>query len=369
VPIRVTVAESLPRRLTVGIGYGTEERARGRIEWTHNNFMGGARQATFSARASFLDQGVSITLVQPRIRRTGLTFSFTGLAERTRQLSYDWESYGGRVSATYRLDRSRPNIVGTGAGRGQHYDFTAGYIHEYQRYGIAADSLDDLSRRDERIALGLDPITGRAAGTLAALDFDIQRVDVNNLVQPTRGLVTSLHVEHAAPWLLGTYKFTEVMADARGYVPIGTSVLAARAQVGTVAASDPTTIPFSHRYFLGGATTLRGWGRYQVSPLDQNGLPIGGRTLVYLSTEFRFPIRGKIAAVGFVDAGNVGRSDLSSSQSPLRFDVGPGLRYQTPVGAIRADLGFQLNPIPGLIVNGKPETRHWRVHFSIGQTF
>jgi hypothetical protein len=41
----------------------------------------------------------------------------------------------------------------------------------------------------------------------------------------------------------------------------------------------------------------------------------------------------------------------------------------TPVGPARVDFGFQLNPIPNLRVNGEPENRHWRVHFSIGQAF
>ena len=53
----------------------------------------------------------------------------------------------------------------------------------------------------------------------------------------------------------------------------------------------------------------------------------------------------------------------------LRYAAGLGLRYQTPVGPVRFDFGYQLNPIPGLVVNGNPESRRWRIHFSIGQAF
>jgi outer membrane translocation and assembly module TamA len=53
----------------------------------------------------------------------------------------------------------------------------------------------------------------------------------------------------------------------------------------------------------------------------------------------------------------------------LRYAVGPGLRYQTPVGPIRFDFGYQLNPIPELRVNGEEQPRRWRIHFSIGQAF
>jgi outer membrane translocation and assembly module TamA len=53
----------------------------------------------------------------------------------------------------------------------------------------------------------------------------------------------------------------------------------------------------------------------------------------------------------------------------LRYDVGPGLRYVTPVGPVRVDFAYQLNPIEGLLVDGLPESRRWRVHFSLGQAF
>jgi translocation and assembly module TamA len=53
----------------------------------------------------------------------------------------------------------------------------------------------------------------------------------------------------------------------------------------------------------------------------------------------------------------------------MRYDAGPGLRYKTPIGPIRLDVGWQLNPIPGLKVNGAEQTRPLRIHFSIGQAF
>jgi hypothetical protein len=167
---------------------------------------------------------------------------------------------------------------------------------------------------------------------LASIDVDARRAAVDDAVQPRRGTIASLHFTHAAPWLLGSYRFDEIMFDARAYFPVGPAVLAGHVQLGSIGASDPTKVPFARRYFLGGATTLRGWGRYQVGPLDDQGLQIGGRTLALLSAEARFPLRGKLTGVVFVDAGNVGSSDWSVEKLRLRVDVGPGLRYQTPIG-------------------------------------
>jgi len=96
---------------------------------------------------------------------------------------------------------------------------------------------------------------------------------------------------------------------------------------------------------------------------------VGGRSLFEMSTELRFPVRGPLSAVAFLDAGVVGARSSSYDLGDLRYAVGPGVRYKTPIGPVRVDFGMQLNPIPGLLINGEPETRHWRVHFSIGHAF
>ena len=87
------------------------------------------------------------------------------------------------------------------------------------------------------------------------------------------------------------------------------------------------------------------------------------------SEEMRAVVRGKIGAVWFLDGGNVWADSWGVRLGDLRYAVGPGLRYQTPIGPVRFDFGYQLNPVPGLIVNAQPQTRRWRIHFSIGQAY
>jgi outer membrane translocation and assembly module TamA len=148
-------------------------------------------------------------------------------------------------------------------------------------------------------------------------------------------------------------------------------VLANRLRIGTI---DPigdllSNVPFYKRYFLGGASSLRGWGRFEVGPTSGFGLPIGGHTMLEGSSEVRAPLTDKFGAVAFLDFGNVWTQPWDFNVTDLRYAVGPGLRYLTPIGPARVDFGYQLNPIPNLRVNGEPERRHWRVHFSIGQAF
>ena len=128
-------------------------------------------------------------------------------------------------------------------------------------------------------------------------------------------------------------------------------------------------MPFSKRYFLGGATSIRGWGRYEISPLTDTGQPYGGDSMLAASAELRAILHGNLGGVLFLDIGNVWATSWAMRLNDLRYAIGPGLRYQTPIGPIRFDFGYQLNPIPGLLVNGSPQTRRWRLHFSIGQAF
>jgi outer membrane translocation and assembly module TamA len=88
-----------------------------------------------------------------------------------------------------------------------------------------------------------------------------------------------------------------------------------------------------------------------------------------MNSELRLAISRNISVVAFIDAGNAWERSWQFELDDLRAAVGPGLRYRTPIGPVRADVGYQLTPIDGLLIDGEPEKRHWRVHFSIGQAF
>ena len=156
------------------------------------------------------------------------------------------------------------------------------------------------------------------------------------------------------------------------YVPIRERFsIANRVQLGSIDAlnDDPANVPFAKKYFLGGASSIRGWGRFEVSPLSSTGLPIGGNSLFAFSSELRAVVRGPYGAVLFLDGGNVWTSEWSIDPSDLQYAVGVGFRYRTPIGPFRFDVGRQLTTVEGLLVNGEERQRNWRLHFSIGQAF
>lgn len=364
VPVVVTVAEGKTRRLQLSAGYGSEEKARAQVNWRHVNFMGGARTFDTQAKWSSLEQGFRGTFTEPYITR-GLSMQLQGSSWWSSEPTYTYRSSGGRVILTKDFSRGP-----AGPNRAVHNQIRASLIHEYESYAIIPSALSDLTLRDQFIALGLDPTTGKGNGTLSAIEIDFDRDTAGQPLNPRRGYVISTHLETADNWLGGSFRYTELVGEGRYYLPIGKRIVwANRARAGTLLGSDSAKVPFFKRYFVGGSTSVRGWGRYQISPLSDEGLPIGGRSMTEISTEARFPLRGKLTGVAFVDGGNVFAGAGTFKASGLRWAAGPGLRYDTPIGPLRVDLGIQLNPIPGLVINGAPETRKWRVHFSIGQAF
>ena len=85
-------------------------------------------------------------------------------------------------------------------------------------------------------------------------------------------------------------------------------------------------------------------------------LPIGGNTTLAFTGELRARVHGNFSAVGFLDGGNVWERSSQVDLSTLVYAIGAGLRYQTVVGPIRFDYGYQLTPIEGLVVNGELRT-------------
>lgn len=367
VPTKVTVTEGKHRKVNYSIGYGSEEKARTDLDWRHVNFFGGARTMEFEGRYSSLSRGVRANFVQPYLFSPRYDFTATGQSWWDSEPAYQLTTEGGKLTIARQLARPGPL-----SQRTAKTTLSFSYTHEYEDYMISNEALNDLTFRDNLISLGLDPRTGRGKGLLSSLSFDVQRTTADNLLDAKHGYVASLHLEQAGRALQGDANYLETVLEGRYYLNVANvAILAFRARGGAIdpAGGIEANVPFFKRYFAGGATSLRGWGRFDVSPLSGSGLPIGGFTQLVSSAELRTPVWKNLSGVAFVDAGNVWASAWDFNLNDLLYDVGPGIRYKTPIGPIRVDLGYQLNREPGLLVNGKPEPRRWRIHFSIGQAF
>ena len=164
--------------------------------------------------------------------------------------------------------------------------------------------------------------------------------------------------------------------------------LPATAQPAEIILTD--SIPLPERFFMGGSESMRGFSINQAGPRDPDtGYPIGGNALFFNSFELRtFFAQRRMGLVLFEDAGNVydtiRRMRLLKfrQSSPADFDytcqaAGIGLRYKTPVGPIRFDVGYNLNPPRYNVItttNGVDNTEvqrlsNFQFFLSIGQSF
>jgi outer membrane protein assembly complex protein YaeT len=139
--------------------------------------------------------------------------------------------------------------------------------------------------------------------------------------------------------------------------------------VGFVHDGERLELPASERFFAGGDTTVRGFALDQLGTpdvIDANGFPVGGDALVIFNGELRVPLVRSFGIVGFVDSGNVFKRTSDIDLGQLRSAAGFGIRFQSPIGPIRVDLGFKLDRRD--ITPGRPEPLNaW--HISLGQAF
>jgi outer membrane protein insertion porin family len=146
------------------------------------------------------------------------------------------------------------------------------------------------------------------------------------------------------------------------------------ARVPDAVADDPelragVQLPASERFFAGGDTTVRGFALDRLGTpevIDADGFPIGGNGVVILNAELRLRVMRSVGVVGFLDTGNVFKQATDVDLSRLRSAAGFGLRFQSPVGPIRVDLGFKINRqeiSPGRL----EDLNAW--HISLGQAF
>ncbi|MFT5498659.1 MAG: translocation and assembly module TamA [Kiritimatiellia bacterium] len=186
-----------------------------------------------------------------------------------------------------------------------------------------------------------------------------------SLLDPRHGYAISLK---AAPyWNLRSEDvfFFKTQVGARHYFPLREQpalTLATRMVVGSLNGTTLENIPANERFFAGGGGSVRGYRFQSVGPLSESNTPIGGMSLMEASVELRATLVGAFGGVLFYDAASVGTDAVPGRGASIQEAVGAGLRYQTPLGPIRADLGFPLDRRPDL-------DRAWQFYLSLGQAF
>jgi translocation and assembly module TamA len=145
----------------------------------------------------------------------------------------------------------------------------------------------------------------------------------------------------ASPGLLSDTRFEQVRADAKWIRGIGDSArLILRGTVGAMHVGDFDQLPPELRFFAGGDRSIRGYAYQTIGPQNANGLVLGGEDLVVASAEYEYYFKPNWGVATFVDSGD---AFTGFSNFKTRIGTGIGLRWRSPVGMLRADIGVPVN--------------------------
>ncbi|MBK9774867.1 MAG: BamA/TamA family outer membrane protein [bacterium] len=406
------VIERRPAYYELGVGVGSLERVRLLAAWGHNNLWGTGRRVQVRGRGSWnvedvvgrqisFDQGQvnyrgEVSYVNPRLRDGRYSLDTTlFLSRETRgESGLNMFGWGANVGTYWRSNRFVTNNVSLG------YKVTEPDIHP--------QAPEDLQERFNEV----NPSVSRVRSLNWAMYVDHR----NDLFHPTDGIYSVLTAQLAGGLLGGDYHFFKWTAAWHDYrkMPVGT--LALRIKVGgtrTYGASldqGADGVPYDDRFFAGGASTVRGYANNSLGPqvTDEDELNYlnytsdvllpdnparGGNYLLLTNAEWRVPLpvlrKWGLATVFFFEGGNVWAElrDLhlrgfrltsepgfptdsgSTKDWDFRYSLGTGLRFDTPFGPVRIDVGFPLKRVRYLNDDAdyKDPSAVW--HFSVGYPF
>jgi translocation and assembly module TamA len=316
VPVRVSVIEAAPRRLEFSLGYSTDTKFRGSVDWRNNDVFARDWRLRMSAAIETVQQWAEIAFDLPE--RPGWADTFGTRWRRTdiENLATDELRLGVRTTAID--ERSRPA-------------FGAAFI-------AARQTPSGLPREDVYATF---------------LDYAHTWRTTDNLLAPRRGVMAQIELGGGVPGL-STEGFGRVIGRLAWFVPFGTANdVSFRAEAGAVLASSSDGIPQSLLFRTGGATTVRGYN-FESLGVAEGEAVVGGRYLAIASAEYTRWIWDGIGLAAFVDAGNAS-DEISGFRFALGYGV--GVRARSPIGPFRLDVAY-----------GQEDSKV-RVHFSVGMAF
>ena len=337
----VSVQEAPRTTWSWGVGWSEQDRLRGSVELTRRNLGGLGRTASAFARASVRGSRFLLNLREPWLFGRKLDSFLTAFWEEEDRTSFDYNRKGGIVRAGRSLD-ARTSLL-------------LRYLYQDTNVFNIEVPIDELDRQYRTYAV---------SGPSASVIFDSR----DDPLEPKRGLLLGADVQLSLEALGGVSylrSFLQAISVRRLRADL-VFVLSARAGLAGTFGGEPPLLPLPERFFAGGDYGPRGFPVDMVGPKVEapNGevYPTGGNALVLGGAEMRYNITRSFQLASFLDTGNVYLEARGVDLGALRWSAGLGLRYRTPIGPIRLDWGYVLDPVPG-------DDGRSRFHLSIGHAF
>ncbi len=172
---------------------------------------------------------------------------------------------------------------------------------------------------------------------LTLLGIGTEKTQADNYLFPLNGWRAKAHLQGAVENILSDQSILQLKTETKVITQLGDGRLLGRLELGTTFVGDAKTMPKELRFFAGGGQSVRGYSFDSLGEIDAEGDLSGGKHLLVGSLEYDYPIIDKWGVAGFIDVGNA-FNDWKNSN--LKIGVGTGLRWRSPVGPVRIDIGF-----------------------------
>ena len=376
--LNVEVTERLTGTFQIGAGFSTIENFVLQAQVQYDNFLGRGTAVTLVGQMSSLRRLFNLSYYTRYFLDSRWNFQFNIFNTRNVFPSFARDSTGFRFSWGYPLPRV-PNLI-----------FFAGYSFEYVDVDFGSSAFGNTGGIFAQGSLYNIPqgalITNLFSnGVTSSIETRVRYDTTDNYLFPTRGMRHELRAQFANKYLGSQNLFNRYNAAFRFYFPIIKSKAAFRAwvvfktqlQIGYIHSLQPNGVPIYERYFPGGifgAGMIRGYRLRSLGPrilVQGSSDPtaaliaygIGGNLLAALNAELEFMIvpPANIKGVLFFDAGNAFNTERLYCSEPnpgelpkadpcagfnfrdLRYSMGFGFRWQSPIGPLRFEWGFPLD--------------------------
>ena len=333
---------------------------------------GGGPEEVSRANLGFNEYRFLLNYREPRVFRQSADLFVSGFAEQVIRPSFDLIRKGVNTEFRQVIGSTMTGLVG-------------------YTYGVNRITNEQLQSEDRPLVDRLFPEV-----TLSTFSAGLVRDTRTDPLEPAGGTLLAVDVEAASRQIGSAVGYAKAVLQGFVYRRLpGEVVFAAGARLGLARSFTSTfleastlvltddgvpmlrhvaqltyihTLPASERFFAGGDSTVRGFALDRLgdeSTIGANGFPTGGNGMIVLNSELRVPVFGPLQVVGFLDAGNVIDRVSNFDLARIRGAAGFGVRYRSPLGPIRLDLGFKLDRQE---FAGERE-RLTALHLSIGQAF
>lgn len=347
--VNITVEESKTMHVKLGAGYSDMDDASVMLEVSETNFdisdpanyfRGGGQTARARAKFGRNSDNFSIDFTEPYMWDEPIGMNLK--AYHTADYYSDW-------------DEKRTGVAGSLSRRELMDEFntlTLGLRFERVKISDVSNSLSPIFHEQE----GSDQIS--------AISLSFTRDTRDSRIEPTEGYYMNALTELNTEALGASDDFYRVELKGSKYYPLldKSLILHTGIKAGIVDTFDSKRVPLYERYFMGGGDTVRGFERREISPVDYNEDPYGGKSMLLANIELMHPIYESVRGAFFTDAGSVGEEAGDIGFDDMNVGVGYGLRIKIPqLGApLKLDMAYP-------VVTGRDHhDEKWRFHFDMG---